>query len=62
MASVVWDESKEFLHVKCPFHDRTGCDFAIIVKGYCEAGKHCIQDCAYTWLPAGDKTKGDLVC
>ena len=54
MTSNLSDIAEELMYVKCPFPDITGCDFMMIVKGYCTIGEYCIRDCAYTWRPIRD--------
>ena len=54
MTSNVSDNRDGFMYVKCPFRDITGCDYMVIVHGYCTVGKYCVQDCSYAWLPKAE--------
>jgi hypothetical protein len=49
MASIIKHNNDDFSYAKCPFEDITGCEYMMIIKGYCMAGHYCIQDCAYAW-------------
>lgn len=54
MASTIKENTEEFAYIACPNADITGCDKAIIMKGYCMAGFYCTEDCAYAWPPGKD--------
>ena len=54
MASLSDRDPEGCSYVKCPFPDMSGCDYMVIVRGYCTVGKYCIRDCAYAWLPKRD--------
>jgi hypothetical protein len=47
-------DNDRLFFIKCPLPDDYGCDHMPVMKGYCIAGLHCIENCAYAWISSVD--------
>ena len=54
MAYMADSDPEGISYVRCPVPGHSGCDYVMIVRGYCTIGQYCIRDCIYAWLPKKD--------